>query len=227
MDYKINVNRLKENENSNIKAFATVVFGESFKVSSIAIMDGKNGLYVQMPRYRTNDTDAEGRSVYRDFCNPITKEFREELYSNILNTYENAEVNELYIGYNSGDKANEPDIDVLVTPYERDGAAIKGLASLFIDGQFVINNVQVLQGNGGTPFVSMPSYSTGKTDPKGHTIYQDICHPVTKEFRQKLYDTVLKQYQQAKKNQEKAIKAEQKKSGKKKTSEAKDKPTRR
>lgn len=59
MDYKINVNRLKENENSNIKAFATVVFGESFKVSSIAIMDGKNGLYVQMPRYRTNDTDAE------------------------------------------------------------------------------------------------------------------------------------------------------------------------
>lgn len=104
---------------------------------------------------------------------------------------------------------------------------IKGLASLFIDGQFVINNVQVLQGNGGTPFVSMPSYNTGKTDPKGHTIYQDICHPVTKEFRQKLYNAVLKQYQQAKKYKDKAIKAEQKKSAKKKASESKDKPTNR
>lgn len=227
MDYKINVNRIKENANSNIKAFATVVFGEAFKVSSIAIIDGKNGLYVQMPRYRTNDIDENGKNVYRDFCNPITKEFREELYSNILNTYENAEVNEMYIGYNNGDKANEPDIDVLVTPYERDGAAIKGLASLFIDGQFVINNVQVLQGKEGTPFVSMPSFKTNQTEDKGHAIYQDICHPVTKEFRQRLYETVLKQYQQAKKNQDKSIKEEQKKTAKNKASEKMDKSTKR
>ena len=65
-------------------------FGENFKITNIAILDGKNGLYVQMPRYRTNELDEKGKNVYRDFCNPTTKEFREELYGNVLQQYREA-----------------------------------------------------------------------------------------------------------------------------------------
>lgn len=78
MNYKIKVNRIQK-ENSNIRGFANVVFGENFKITNIAILDGKNGLYMQMPRYRTNEIDENGNNIYRDFCNPITKEFREPL----------------------------------------------------------------------------------------------------------------------------------------------------
>ena len=73
MNYKIKVNQVKKEE-SNLRGFATVVFGENFKITNIAILDGKNGLYVQMPRYRTNELDENGKNVYRDFCNPTTKD---------------------------------------------------------------------------------------------------------------------------------------------------------
>lgn len=41
MNYKIKVNRIQK-ENSNIRGFANVVFGENFKITNIAILDGKN-----------------------------------------------------------------------------------------------------------------------------------------------------------------------------------------
>lgn len=50
MDYKIKVNTIQK-EDSNIKGFASVVFSKSFKVTNIVILEGNNGLYVQIPRY--------------------------------------------------------------------------------------------------------------------------------------------------------------------------------
>ena len=36
-------------------------------------------------------------------------------------------------------------------------------------------------------------------------IYQDVCYPVTKEFREKLYNEIISEYEKAKeKNNEKA-----------------------
>ena len=43
---------------------------------------------MSMPRYKSNERDENGGAVYKDICNPITAEFREELYGNILETYE-------------------------------------------------------------------------------------------------------------------------------------------
>ena len=44
-------------EGSNIKGFATVVFGDSFKITNIAILENKDKgeLFVSMPRYRSNE----------------------------------------------------------------------------------------------------------------------------------------------------------------------------
>lgn len=54
MKYSINVNDVKRNEGS-LKDFATVTFGESFKVTNIAILQSGDGrMFVSMPRYKTN-----------------------------------------------------------------------------------------------------------------------------------------------------------------------------
>ena len=79
-------NEVRAKEGSNIKGFATVVFGDSFKITNIAILENKDKgeLFVSMPRYRSNERDESNGVIYKDVCNPITAEFREELYTNIL-----------------------------------------------------------------------------------------------------------------------------------------------
>ena len=59
MKYSIKVNEVRAKDGSNIKGFATVVFGDSFKITNIAILENKeNGeLFVSMPRYRSNERD--------------------------------------------------------------------------------------------------------------------------------------------------------------------------
>ena len=84
MKYSIKVNEVRAKDGSNIKGFATVVFGDSFKITNIAILENKEKgeLFVSMPRYRSNERDEKNSVIYKDVCNPITAEFREELYTN-------------------------------------------------------------------------------------------------------------------------------------------------
>jgi len=44
----------------------------------------------------------------------------------------------------------------------------------------------------------MPSYKTKEVDENNKPVYRDICYPVTKEFREKLYGTILEMHQQEK-----------------------------
>ena len=110
----------------------------------------------------------------------------------------------LNIGYLQSDKENnelytekyeieEPPFTVKVTPYEREGNNIKGLARIYLDDKFVINNVTLIQGKDNV-FVAMPSFRTKQKDKDGKTVYKDICFPVTKEFREKLYGEAIESY---------------------------------
>lgn len=47
----------------------------------------------------------------------------------------------------------------------------------------------------------MPSYRTKQKNENGRDIYQDICYPVTKNFRAKLYGEIEKAYEEAKEKQ--------------------------
>lgn len=196
MKYSVNVNVLEQTQTrSNMKGFASVIFADCFKVSNIAIVENKNGeLFVSMPRYASSK-DSE----YHDICNPITKEFREELYGNILTVFAQAQKGgekEMTVGEQKDTKLA---YNVKVTPFEREGSNIRGLGRIYLEDCFVINNVSLLQGKKGV-FVSMPSYKTNQKDEQGKSIYQDICFPVTKEFREKLYGDISGAYHEAKKN---------------------------
>ena len=52
-----------------------------------------------------------------------------------------------------------PEFSVTVTPYEREGSNIKGLARIYFENSFIVNNINIVQGKEKI-FVSMPSYKT-------------------------------------------------------------------
>ena len=169
MKYTVKVNKVRKNE-GNLRGFATVVFGESFKVTNIAILENSEGnLFVSMPRYRSSEVDEKNNYIYKDICNPITREFRTELYDAILDGYKNAG-NENREVTKEANELEMPSFAVKVTPYEREGNNIKGLARIYLDDSFVINNVSVIQGKNDV-FVAMPSYKTKQTDKDGKAGY--------------------------------------------------------
>lgn len=188
-----------------------MVFGDSFKITNIAILENreKDSLFVSMPRYKSNERDENGGIVYKDVCNPITAEFRKELYDNILEAFEQVKAADGQEIKAERGEMEMPEFSVTVTPYEREGSNIRGLARVYFDDSFIVNNVSILQGKEKL-FVAMPSYKTKQVDEHGKAVYQDVCYPVTKEFREKLYAEIVSQYEQAKtKNEEKARDAAQ------------------
>ena len=105
-----------------------------------------------MPRYRSNERDESNGVIYKDVCNPITAEFRGELYTNILDAY--ARINEpekeetQKQDRTQGTKGSfeMPEFSVTVTPYEREGSNIKGLARIYFENSFIVNNINIVQG---------------------------------------------------------------------------------
>lgn len=217
MEYTIKVNVVKNKE--NIKGFASIVFGDSMKITNVAILEkkDKSGLYLAMPRYKTNEKDEQNRNTYKDVCHPITAEFREELYQNILETYEQTRQGKQPEAKTDG---KMPEFTVKVTPYERPGSNIRGFARIYLEDSFVINNVNLLQGKEKI-FVAMPSFKTKQTDEQGKAIYQDVCYPVTKEFRQRLYDEIQQVYEHERQKKREKVQ-EQTRQGKQKINEERE-----
>ena len=179
---------------NGMKGLSTVSFGDAFKVRSIAVMEGKEGKpFVAMPSYKSKETDENGKPVYKEICNPITKDFRETLYNAILDSLMSGQ--EVTLGAKDG--KTQPDYGIKAVAFESDGAA-KGLARLYLDDSFVINNVAIKESKSGDLFMSMPSYKTNQVDENGKAVYKDICYPATKEFRAELQDAIVKAYQEVK-----------------------------
>lgn len=195
MKYTITVNEVKDS-NGSLKGFATVVFGNSFKITNIAIMENSDSgqLFVSMPRYKTNEKDENQKDVYQDICNPITKEFREQLYGDVLKAFEERDKKKEKGKEETSAEVEMPEFSVKVIPYTQEGSSVIGFARIYFDDCFVINNVTVIQGKENA-FVSMPSYKTKEVDENNKPIYRDICYPVTKEFREKLYGEILEMHQ--------------------------------
>ena len=187
----VRTNKLENSENG-VKGLATVTFGDAFKVQSIAIMEGKNGLFVSMPSYKSKQVDEDGKAVYKDICNPITKGFRDQLYGAILSSFENER--EATIG--EADGRTTPNYGIKVTPLENAGNTV-GIARIYLEDAFVVGNVSIKKTNDGKLFASMPSFKTNQVDENGKAVYKDICYPANKEFRQELQKAVVNAYLEA------------------------------
>jgi stage V sporulation protein G len=80
----------------------------------------------------------------------------------------------------------------------RDEDKLKAFANITIDNQIVIRGLKIIAGPNGF-FVSMPS----RKRPDGS--HQDIAHPVSKDARKKLEESVLEAYEETIKNLEPSI----------------------
>jgi stage V sporulation protein G len=76
--------------------------------------------------------------------------------------------------------------DVRLRRVATDGK-MKAVASITLDGEFVVHDVKVVEGAKGL-FVAMPSRKT----PDGE--FRDVAHPITPEARERIQRAVLARF---------------------------------
>ena len=70
---------IKEPKNKTV-AFASATINDIVAINGIQVIDGKNGLFAQMPQTKVGDE-------YKDIAFPVTKELRLQLNKAIVDTY--------------------------------------------------------------------------------------------------------------------------------------------
>ncbi len=79
------IDRLVEQDDSSVKAYASVNIGGAFAVHGIKVIDSVKGIFVSMP---SNSYKKDGKVEYSDICHPITAEARNELIEKVTEAYE-------------------------------------------------------------------------------------------------------------------------------------------
>ena len=85
-------------------------------------------------------------------------------------------------------------IKVSVTPMQNQEGSLKANASIILNDVFKVTGIRIGISQKGNVFVSMPDYKTGRLDDNGKDVYQDIAYPVTRQFRQEMYDEIVKAF---------------------------------
>lgn len=80
--------------------------------------------------------------------------------------------------------------DIRVRLVKKENLKLKGVASITIDGCFVVHEIKIIEANEGL-FVSMPSRKT----PEGE--FKDTAHPIDTDTRKALEKQVLEAYEKA------------------------------
>lgn len=182
-------------DKGNLKAIADVVFNDSFVVKGVKIMEGSDGTFVSMPNYKIS---RDGNDEFRDVCNPVTKDFYEQFTNTVLESYEAAKSGENTKTF--AVSQNLPRYNVSIHKMKDNDSNVLAYAELSIGGSFVIKGIKIMDGPNGA-FVSMPNYKSNKVDENGGAIYQDVCFPITKEAREKIFSNILSAYDGSKKPQ--------------------------
>lgn len=68
---------------------------------------------------------------------------------------------------------------------------MKAIASITIDGVFVVHDIKILEGEKGM-FIAMPSRKSSDGE------FRDIAHPINTETREMLQTLILEKYNEAK-----------------------------
>ncbi len=67
------------------------------------------------------------------------------------------------------------------------GGKLKAYVTVTFDNCFVVHNLKVIDGKGGT-FIAMPSRKTKTGE------YKDVAHPIIPDFRSQLQDRILDEF---------------------------------
>ena len=74
----------KVNDEGKMKAVVSITFDEEFVVHDIKVTEGRNGLFIAMPRKEKN-------GAFKDIVHPINQPTRDKIANAILKSYDEAE----------------------------------------------------------------------------------------------------------------------------------------
>lgn len=77
--------------------------------------------------------------------------------------------------------------DVRVRPVEKEDSKMKAVASITIDGEFVVHDIKLIESDKGL-FIAMPSKKDGNGD------YKDVAHPIKTSTREDIQKAVIDKY---------------------------------
>ena len=86
MKVKATINRIMDNLDSMIRAYASVSFDGAFAVHGIRVCENEKGRFVSMPS--SSYKDRNGETKYNEIFHPISKGAREALNQSVLNAYD-------------------------------------------------------------------------------------------------------------------------------------------
>lgn len=177
------VKKVAGNGSEKVKAYAQVTIDDCFVIKNIRVLEGKNGLFVSMPSYKTKKVDETGNVIWQDYAYPITKEARAQIVDLVLRSYESGKEE-------SAGTAGELGFEAEIYKNTDEESNCKAFVSCVLGGCVAVRGIKIMQGKEGN-FLVMPSVASGKVNSEGYPIYREIAHPITKEFRARLYETIL------------------------------------
>lgn len=106
-------------DKGSTKALASITLDDAFVVSGLKVMNGSNGLFVNMPSQK--GTDNDGNVKYYDTAFPLNKELRGEINNVVLDAYQ-GKLNELQQGAQKRDETPQQSESTPEEDIEDDGS---------------------------------------------------------------------------------------------------------
>ena len=177
-----------DNPSGNTLAFANVGVEDLVAINGIRVVNGKNGLFVDMPQ--SKDKNGE----YHDIAFPINSDLRKELNNAVLAEYDSPTRDA--DGQNVGRSVAAPvkieqgeKLTVKVYPIKEPKSNTLAFANVGIENLLAISGIRVVSGKNGL-FVDMPQ----NKDKNGE--YHDIAFPINSELRKEVNKAVLGAYKE-------------------------------
>lgn len=191
-ELKVKVNVVKlENENSKIKALATVIIGskdlDCIKISNVRLYERDNNSYfVALPE---KEYEKDGEKKYIELVT-FSNKFNKELPEIMKNTISSAVIS----AYKEEGKVTKFEKETKI-PFDSTNVnayiSENKKGSIFFGGVMQINNVFLNEGKENNMYLSLPSREIEKD---GEKKYEDIIAPLSKELREAMTLACLESY---------------------------------
>lgn len=191
-ELKVKVNVVKlENENSKIKALATVILGSKdldyIKISNVRLYERENNSYfVALPQ---KEYEKDGEKKYIELIT-FSNKFNKELPEIMKNTISSAVIS----AYKEEGKVTkyEKETKISFDPTNVNAYISENKkGSIFFGEVMQINNIFLNEGKENNMYLSLPSREIEKD---GEKKYEDIIAPLSKELREAMTLACLESY---------------------------------
>lgn len=183
---------------SSVKASVSIVIDGSFVMRGISVVQKKStsDLLVLMPvRKKPNGKISE-------YYHPISKSARAEMIRVVLDAYRKVldHPEENIVWYDK--EVSLPKISHIRIDEIPDDRLVKAVVTVILDDAFALNQIRIIcNSETNKTWIAMPAKKTTNEDPKkkGETLYLEYFHPISKEFRTVMTDSILSAFQDLRK----------------------------